>query len=173
MVPDFEIPYHTEIMEKLSKCDVEITVDDYREALPNSKENFDKLISKLKGYGIKHYINTVDSWIDLAPERTDYSEYSDEQMIAHRDACTQSWQELRGGKLYNCNYAAYAIVAGIAGDEDTEETYDLTSFTPEKNKELVEFRLGFTTKGYTNFCRKCRGFTPENSEQVEPAVQSK
>lgn len=161
-----------EILEKLSKCDIEITVDDYREALPNSKENFDKLISKLKEYGIKHYINSVDSWIDLAPEKTDYSKYTDEQMIAHRDACTQSWQELRGGKLYNCNYAAYATVAGIAGDEDIEETYDLTAFSPESKKELVEFRLGFTTKGYTNFCRKCRGFTPDNSETVEPAVQS-
>jgi hypothetical protein len=161
-----------EILEKLSKCSVEITVDDYREALPNSKENFDKLILKLNSYGIRHYINTVDGWIDLAPERTDYSGYTDEQMIAHRDACTQSWQELRGGKLYNCNYAAYATVAGIAGNEDMEETYDLTSFSQEKKKELVEFRLGFTKKGYTNFCRKCRGFTPENSETVSPAIQS-
>ena len=121
-----------EILEKLSKCDIEITVDDYREALPNSKENFDRLISKMRGYGIKHYINKVDNWIDLAPEKTDYSRYTDEQMIAHRDACTQSWQELRGGKLYNCNYAAYATVAGIAGDEDTEETYDITSFNQDR-----------------------------------------
>lgn len=159
------------ILDKLSKCDIEITVDDYREAIPNSRENFDKLISKLDAYDIKHYINTVDSWIDLAPEKTDYSGYTDEQMIAHRDACTQSWQELRGGKLYNCNYAAYATVAGIAGVEDTEEAYEMTAFNSDKKKELVEFRLGYTTKGYTNFCRKCRGFTPENTEGVEPAIQ--
>jgi hypothetical protein len=53
-----------------------------------------------------------------------------------------------------------------------EEVYDLTEFTVEKKKELVEFRLGYTTKGYTNFCKKCRGFTPKNSEKMEPAAQA-
>ena len=91
----------------------------------------------------------------------------------HRENCSQSWQELRDGKLYSCNYAAYATVAGIAGEQDLEESYDLTQFTSEKKKELVEFRLGYTTKGYTNFCRKCRGFTLENKDKVMPAMQVK
>lgn len=166
------VPYDN-VLEKLSKCNVEITVDDYREAVPRFAENFDKLICKLNEYHIKYYINKVDSWIDLAPERTDYSGQSDEQLILHRELCNQSWQELRNGKIYSCNYAAYAAVAGIAGQEDLEEAYDLTKFTKEKKKELVEFRLGYTAKGYTNFCKKCRGFTPENSEKVEAAVQEK
>lgn len=62
--------------------------------------------------------------------------------MAHRDSCNQSWQELRGGKLYSCNYAAYATVAGIAGEQDMEEAYALTSFTPDKKKELIEFMKG-------------------------------
>ena len=94
-------------------------------------------------------------------------------MILHRDRCSQSWQELRDGRIYNCNYAAYATVAGIAGEQDIEETYDLASFDAGKKKELIEFRLGYTTKGYTNFCRKCSGFTPENNEAVKPAIQIK
>ena len=60
-------------------------------------------------------------------------------------------------------YAAYAV---------TNESYNLEKFTAEKKKELIEFRLGYTEKGYTNFCRKCRGFTSENSEEVEPAIQT-
>lgn len=160
-----------EVLEKLSKCNVEITVDDYREAVPNFHDKFEKLIEKLEEYHIKYYINKVDSWIDLAPEKTDYSNWSDAELIRHRDSCSQSWQELRDGKLYSCNYAAYATVAGIAGEQDLEEAYDLNAFTEEKKKELVEFRLGYTTKGYTNFCKRCRGFTAENSEEIEPAVQ--
>ena len=62
-------------------------------------------------------------------------------------------------------------MAGIAGDQDLEEVYDLTEFSADKKKELIEFRLGYTTKGYTNFCKKCRGFTPENVGEVEPAKQ--
>lgn len=160
-----------ETLEKLCKCNIEITVDDYREAVPQFRENFEQTLAKFDEYGIKYYLNKVDSWIDLAPEKTDYSNLADAQLIQHRDDCNQSWQELREGKLYSCNYAAYATVAGIAGDQDLEETYNLKEFTKEKKKELVEFRLGYTTKGYSNFCKKCRGFTKHNTNEVTPAAQ--
>ena len=166
------VPQDT-ILSKLSQCGVEITVDDYRDAVPQSQNCFDQLINKLEKYHIKYYINKSDSWIDLAPEKTDYSDWSELQLEMHREKCQQSWQELRDGKLYSCNYAAYATVAGIAGEQDLEEVYDLTKYVPTQKKELVEFRLGYTAKGYTNFCKKCRGFTPENSEQVKPAEQVK
>ena len=110
--------------------------------------------------------------MDLAPEKTDYSAFTEEEMIKHRSECGQTWQELRDGKLYSCNYAAYATVAGIAGEQDLEEIYDLRAHTAEKKKELIEFRLGYTEKGYTNFCRTCRGFTTQNMEAMKPAVQA-
>lgn len=159
------------VLDKLSKCNVEITVDDYRDAVPQFRERFGELICKLEKYNIRYYINKAKSWIDLAPERTDYSNLTEEQLEEHRSDCNQSWEELRDGKLYSCNYAAYATVAGIAGVQDVEEVYDLREFRANKKKELVEFRLGYTVKGYTNFCKKCRGFTPANAEEVEPAVQ--
>ena len=160
-----------EVLQKLSECNVEVTIDDYREAVPHFGKQFDEVICKFNDYHIKYYINKVDSWIDLAPERTDYSGLSESQLEKHREDCSQSWQELRDGKLYSCNYAAYATVAGIAGEQDSEETFDLTTFTIDQKRELVEFRLGYTTKGYTNFCKTCRGFTSENSEKVVVAEQ--
>lgn len=160
-----------ETLEKLSKCNVEITVDDYREAVLRFNDRFDQLIEKLEEYHIPYCINKASSWIDLAPDKTDYSSMSEEWLISHRGCCSQSWEELRDGKIYSCNYAAYATVAGIAGEQDIEETYNLATFTPDKKKELVEFRLGYTEKGYTNFCKKCRGFTPENNEEKKPAEQ--
>lgn len=160
-----------EVLEKLSKCRVEVTVDDYREAVPQYNEQFDKLLQKLEQYQIKYYTNRVENWVDLAPEKTDYSAMSEEELIRHRSECGQTWQELRDGKLYSCNYAAYATVAGIAGEQDIEESYDLRSHTDDKKKELVEFRLGYTNKGYTNFCKKCRGFTAHDTDSVQPALQ--
>ena len=160
-----------EILEKLSKCSVELVVDDYRDAVPQYREKFDMLIQKLEQYQIRYYINKVTSWVDLAPEKTDYSALSEEELIRHRTECGQTWQELRDGKLYSCNYAAYATVAGIAGEQDIEESYDLRTHTGDKKKELIEFRLGYTNKGYTNFCKKCRGFTAHDTDAVEPAIQ--
>lgn len=159
------------VLKKLALCNMEIMVDDYTDAIDGCREKLDQLIEKLEKFNIKYFVNKAANWIDLAPERTDYSNMPETWLIMHREACNQSWQELRDGKLYSCNYAAYATVAGIAGEQDLEEVYDLKRFTAEKKKELVEFRLGYTTKGYTNFCKKCRGFTPENLEVVEPAIQ--
>ena len=173
MVTNGTIVPKDDILQKLSQCSIEIAVDDYREAVPQFQDNFTQLIEKLKKYHIKYYINKVDSWIDLAPEKTDYSTWSEIKLEKHRENCSQSWQELRNGKLYSCNYAAYATVAGISGEEDSEEVYDLTKYESSKKREIIEFRLGYTTKGYTDFCKKCRGFTPENSEKVEPAKQVK
>ncbi len=171
MITNGTIVPRNEDLIKISKCRVELVVDDYREAVPRYNAQFNDLTQKLEEFGIRFYINKADNWIDLAPERTDYSCWTEEALEKHRSDCCQSWQELRDGKLYNCNYAAYASVAGIGGKQDQEETYELTTFSTEKKKELVEFRLGYTTKGYTNFCRKCRGFTTENFEMVSPAVQ--
>ena len=156
-----------EMLCKLGKCRVEVKVDDYREALPQYNVQFDELIRKMEEYQIPYYINKADSWVDLAPEKTDYSAMTEEWLIQHRSRCGQTWQELRDGKLYSCNYAAYAAVAGIAGEQDLEESYDLRRHTVDKKKELIEFRLGYTEKGYTNFCKKCRGFTAHDTDLVE------
>ena len=100
-------------LKALRRYGVEVTVDDYREAVPQYRERFEELCRLLEEQGVRFYVNKAEEWLDLAPERTDYSGWSEERMIAHRDSCSQSWQELRGGKLYNCNYASYAAVAGL------------------------------------------------------------
>jgi len=158
------------ILDKLSRCNVDITVDDYRDAVPQFNENFDILIQKFKEFGISYHVSKVDSWIDLAPLSTDYSGWSDEQLQKHFNDCCHSWQELRDGKLYSCNYDSYATVAGI-NDEQIEEIFDLKTYTEEKCKELIEFRLGYNNKGYTNLCKHCKGFSLNNSISVIPAKQ--
>lgn len=172
MVTNGTIVPSDEVLERIARCKIEIKIDDYRDQVPRFNDKFELLNKKLSQFGIKHYAFKVDEWIDLAPEKTDYSSYTEDELIFHRDSCNQSWEELRGGRLYSCNYAAYAMVAGIAGEQDLEETFDLKQVNETNKKELVEFRLGFTQKGYTEFCKKCRGFTPDNSETVPAAVQN-
>lgn len=161
-----------ELLQRLSGIDFEITVDDYREAVPDSKEDFARLIEKLERYHIKYEINKAEAWIDLAPTATDHSMWTEEQLTEHFDNCAQTWQELRDGKLYSCNYDGYATVAGI-NEQQKEEVFDLRTFTPERKKELVEFRLGYNDKGYTNLCRHCRGFYMDNPVTGKPAAQGK
>jgi hypothetical protein len=80
------------------------------------------------------------------------------------------WRELRGGKIYSCNYASYAEVAGLSETQDNE-VYDLASYDRSRLKELMEFRLGYNEKGYVEFCRHCSGYIDINDNPVVPAKQ--
>ena len=159
-----------EVLEELSKHDFDINLDDYRDAVPQFSDNFKVICEKLDKYHIKYNINWTDEWIDLDPMNTDHSNWSDEQLETHFRHCNQSWQELRDGKLFLCNYSSYAAVAGI-NELDESEVFDLTTYTPDKLKELIEFRLGYSEKGYASFCKKCRGFNPENGLVQKAAKQ--
>ncbi len=50
-----------EICEKLSKYRLQITVDDYRDAVPGTMRILTKLIEKLERYKIRYYINKTDT----------------------------------------------------------------------------------------------------------------
>jgi hypothetical protein len=161
-----------DILEVLAKYRAGVTVDDYRDAVPELTESFGKVVDRLEKYGIRYEINKADQWIDLAPETTDHSDWSEQRLIEHFESCNEPWQELRDGKLYSCNYASYAAIAGLA-EESEEEVFHLDTFTKDRRKELMEFRLGYNEKGYVNFCKNCAGFVDINPNLVEPAKQKR
>lgn len=161
-----------EIVEILAKYEVGVTVDDYRLAVPERADVFDRVVEKLQRYHIRYDINKVDQWIDLAPTKTDHSMWNEQQLINHFEACHEPWQELRGGHLYSCNYASYGAVAGLA-EEVADETFDLRAFDKSRMKELMEFRMGYNKKGFVDFCKKCAGFVDINKNIVEPAKQKR
>ena len=159
-----------EHLELLKKYDIGITIDDYRDAVPSCKENFARLVERVKKYGIRHDVNKVDEWIDLAPLTTDHSDWSELRLQKHYESCGAPWKDLKDGRICSCNYASYASVAGFV-EEYEDENFDLTTYTKAQMKELMEFRLGYSEKGYVEFCKKCAGFVDINENIVQPAKQ--
>lgn len=159
-----------DILEILAKYQVGVTIDDYRDAVPEKKEAFDKALEQVQKYHLRYDVNKVDKWIDLAPTRTDHRDWDEWRLTKHFEACHEPWQELREKKLYSCNYASYAAVAGLV-DEKDEENFHLDTYTKDQMKELMEFRLGYNEKGYVEFCKRCAGFVDINPNIVEPAKQ--
>lgn len=159
-----------EILECFKKYRVDVTLDDYREAVPQFTERFDKIRSLFEEYEIPYEINKVDQWIDLAPMTTDHSMWDKNRLTKHFEGCHVPWQELRGGKIYSCNYASYAIVAGFMEEQD-DEVFHLDSYDKSQLKELMEFRMGYNEKGYVEFCKRCSGYVDINENIVEPAKQ--
>ena len=146
-----------------------VICDDYTNTLPMYKKHFKKLIHSLKRNKVRYRINKVRSWIDLAPEKTDHSYMSEKELIEFYDTCKVPWCEYFGGKLYSCNYAHYAEKAGLTICDETEYL-DFSTLNDNK-KELVEFRLGYTEKGYMEFCKKCAGFCNNPYKRI-PAEQT-
>lgn len=159
-----------EILELMAEYQVELTVDDYRDSVPESSETFSRLIKRLEAFRVKYQINKVEEWIDLAPATTCHDDWSESRLQKQFNACHVPWQELRGGKLYSCNYASYAMVAGLM-DVGAGDCFDLCSYTPDKLKELMEFRLGYNERGYVEFCKRCSGYVDINPNKVIPAKQ--
>ncbi len=164
-----------ELIEVYRDLPITITVDDYREALPDKRERFHEVIHALQSvqgkgkFKIQHY----DNWIDLAPTRTNHSDWSEERLGAHFDACHGLLQEFRDGKLYLCNYDAYAEVAGLIKKLPGQDMFDFHYYKPSQQKELMEFRLGYSERGYAELCKHCAGLFEINPHKVQPAKQVK
>lgn len=149
--------------ELLKKYNIEVFIDDYSRYVEKSKDILPIIIKKFEKYGVKYIVNRGEDayWIDLAPFETDNKGLSEEELINYRDRCGVPYREVRDGKIYSCNYASFAIKAGI--QEDSENDYfDLLKYSADKKKELIEFILGYTEKGYVDFCKCCAGFLPIN-----------
>ncbi|MCX4267485.1 MAG: radical SAM protein [Lachnospiraceae bacterium] len=160
-----------ELLQVFRDTHIKITIDDYRESLPQYREQIERNIEKIyKTVGEEKIIlKKYEEWIDLYPYPQE--ELKEEELVQKYNRCHVPWQEYRRGKLYTCNYAAFASVAGLIKEPDEAEQYDFTSYRKEDLKKAMEFRLGFSEKGYAEFCKKCAGYLEINTHKVKPAVQ--
>ncbi len=154
-----------ELCKTLSELQIGVVLDDYREAVPQFRETFEEIIRKFKYYKVNYRVQKVDRWIALDPKDADVIK-SDEGARRQFENCNVPWQEYRAGKLYLCNYSDYAAVAGKY--EVQQDEYIEIAATDKR--EIMEFRLGYSEKGYVDFCKRCAGFF-HNPNIVKPAEQ--
>jgi hypothetical protein len=147
-----------------------LIVDDYRAALPQYGGAYEALLQKLDAFGVAYQPLRADTWIDLAPFETDHVHWTEARLRAHFDACDVDRQEYREGTLYLCNYASYADFAGIQPARPGEYL-SFSDLGPQDRRALMEFRLGYSEKGYTEFCKRCSGYN-NNPNAVRAAEQA-
>ena len=154
------------LIKTISELNVSVVVDDYRQAIPKYADNFNKALTMLNKANVNYRVQKVNSWVDLNPMQK-INDLTPQQATAHFENCDVPWQEYRDGKLYLCNYSAYASVAGLY-DLQPDEYVCLTDH--HTKKELMEFRMGYSPKGYVEFCKRCSGYG-NNPNTVKPAEQ--
>lgn len=163
-----------EMCEFLKQKEMYVFLDDYRMSLPDGNEKYQKVKNQLVKYNIDFVENYVDKWMRMyIPEEDNGKEIESDTILYKKFMmCNNPWSSLWRGVISLCNYTMYAAKADLCS-WNSDEYYNLEEFTPDKKKELVEFRLRFSNKGYTEFCKKCGGWTDINNRWCEPAIQAK
>jgi hypothetical protein len=157
------------LCETLRRDNILLVIDNYCDALPQIEDTYQNVIQKVTDYQIKYIIQKADSWINLDPYNTNNAYFDEAQLCEYFNKCSVPWQEYRDGKLWLCNYASYAEIAGICAAGEAE-TFDISKDV--NKRELLEFRLGYSDKGYTEFCKQCSGYG-NNCKIVKVAEQLK
>ena len=158
------------LLKILKKYNVLVYLDDYRCALPDGQQKYEAVKKLFIENEVCFVENTVDTWIDLKPYETNNGGMSKEELEKYFNRCAVPWSTIRGGKITSCNYAHYAAKAGIVADFESEY-FCFEGLDRSKRKEFLEFRMGYSEKGYCNFCKRCAGWTSINPYCVEVAKQ--
>ena len=157
------------VLSCLKENNVFTTIDDYRETLQNRAHEISDNIGFIRNFLGENLtvVRKYDEWIDLYPHPI--KEMNEYDLIKKYDMCHVPWQEYRDKRLYSCNYAAFAENAGIVEGDIASESLLLEGKLDKKI--IMEFRLGYTTKGYVEFCKKCAGYLEINEYKVKAAEQ--
>lgn len=151
-----------EVLEACRKYNVLFRISNYSQAIPKLKESHKKLITTLENYGIEYILAPAEgTWIDYGFDYFDRGT-NEEDIIQAFDDCRTPCREVRGNKLYYC-VMARSVSDNLNLGEGRDDYLDLDKLTGEDyKKELLEFNLGYSNKGYLDMCRRCHGMDAVN-----------
>jgi organic radical activating enzyme len=150
-----------ELCAVIKECNVKVLIDNYTKSVPKTKPTFRLLVRKLKALCIPYFIDDKKYFfVEFPLSKYNKIDLSEEELIEKYDKCqwTYHGQPIWSGKVCNCNYTCYANVAQFL-PELPDDYFNLNGFanTEQARKELMEFRLGYSSRGYSSLCRYCNG----------------
>ncbi len=147
-----------EVLAAMKRNNIHVIIDDYRDTVELAKTNFPKLVALLAENGIRHTELKHPFWYDMRLGEDVNSHMSEVDLTAHMAGCdcgnqSQVYYGWDGQKVYRCLLSALAVEFGMVRETENEFVR-LNEVAP---KELLEFILGYTDKGYLDTCRVCLG----------------
>ncbi|MEI0525698.1 radical SAM protein [Brachyspira murdochii] len=166
-----------ELLLAIKKYNMELVIDNYTKNAPYIKKTYEELIEKCKKININYITGgeTDTVFFKSFPPKEDYTKCTEEELINKYSGCKKFYDgfDIKNKKLYSCCYSSFADTANLV-KADENDFFDLDNpkdiYGGGYKKELIEFRLGYTKKGYVNFCKYCNGFPSINNEFDENGV---
>lgn len=146
-----------EVLEICSQYQVLFRISNYSAQIPRLKEPYKRLVMKLEEWGIPYIMGEEDwQWRDYGFEYVDQG--TEKRILTDTfDQCGTICRELRGNKFYYC-VMARSVSENLSLYVGQGDYLDLSNLQGEDyKKELLEFSMGYSEKGYLDMCRYCHG----------------
>lgn len=146
-----------EVLIASREYNVLFRISNYIHQIPRLEAIHKCLVDMLKAYNIQYILQEKETeWIDYGFEYVN-REATEEELIRVFDACHTPCREVRENRFYYC-VMARSISDNLKYHVGQNDYLDLEQLNGENyKKELLEFILGYSEKGYLDMCRHCRG----------------
>jgi hypothetical protein len=146
-----------ELLNMCKQYNVLFRVSNYSNAISKLEVQYVKLENIFKNNNVKYRIGKKEkNWMDYG---FDYykRDCSDEELIEVFDACHTSCHEIRENKFYYC-VMARSVSDNLNFNVGKDDYLDFNQLTGKNwRRELLEYILGYSEKGYLDMCRYCHG----------------
>lgn len=158
------------VLQTLKKYDVFYRFTDYR-PYTNGKQKVDEVISLLQKYGIRYDHVQFVTWVDCGYPQASNGVQGEQNLVSFFDSCDRkSCHMLYDGKVLFCGMARSADIIDYCRI-DASDVFDISTYDEIKQIDLVEYMLGYSEKGYLNYCRMCNGSFNVNQKKIEAGRQ--
>ncbi len=146
-----------DVLKVCSQYQVLFRISNYSAQLPRLKESHQKLIARLQEWHIPYILGEEDwQWRDYGFEYVDHG-IEEDILINTFDQCGTICREIRGNKFYYC-VMARSVAENLKFDAGQQDYLDMLTLQGDNyKKELLEFTMGYSDKGYLDMCRHCHG----------------
>lgn len=143
------------VLRACRKYEILVRISNYTRQLPRLKTFVKRLTDTLEMNNVSFILGDEDSeWVDYG---FDYVDRKTENLTKVFDDCNTPCREIRENKFYFC-VMARSVSDNLKFNVGQQDYLDLDSLTgKDYKKELLEFTLGYSDKGYMDMCRYCNG----------------
>lgn len=145
------------LLDSCKRNNIVFEISNYTKAIPQLQDQYEKLCGLLKENKIEYILSIADrNWIDYGFDYLN-EPINEKTLIARFDSCHTPCREVRGNKLFFCIQAS-TVSDNLKYDELDNDYLDLSVLTGDNwKKELLEYNLGYSKKGYLTMCHRCHG----------------
>lgn len=136
-------------------------ISNYSRTIPRLENTYKKLTDALESYGIAYSLGKEErEWMDYGFDHVNHNT-SEEELTRVFDSCKTSCREVRENRFYFC-VMARSVSENMGFHVGDNDYLDLDVLQGERGKkELLEFNLGYSEKGYLDMCNYCHGADAE------------